>query len=122
VNRIAETAVHASPLVQESNLNLGNLLWLLAFGWWLAALFYAVSLVLWLVPFGGRRYAPLIFGLGWYIMWPFGKYVEGCSDQANLRESLYVSGSPKLNWILDSGHREFLRGGKQRTCKLFDAA
>lgn len=87
VNRIAETAVHASPLVQESHLNIGNLLWLLAFGWWLAAVCYTVTAALWIIPGGGRRYAALTFGLGWYVVWPFGKYVEGCSDQLDERES-----------------------------------
>ncbi|KAF8895273.1 hypothetical protein BD779DRAFT_1608907 [Infundibulicybe gibba] len=33
--------------------------------------------VLYIIPQGGSRYSSLIFGLGWYLAWPFGKYVEG---------------------------------------------
>ena len=82
INRAAETALHATPTAYgELHLNLGNILWAIVFGWWLAIACLAVSVVLFLVPWGGRRYAPLIFGLGWYIFWPFGKYVEGFSEE-----------------------------------------
>ncbi|KLO05926.1 hypothetical protein SCHPADRAFT_946505 [Schizopora paradoxa] len=77
VNRNAETALHATPTQKEGLFHPGNIFWTLAFGLWLGAICMLVSLVLFLVPWGGRRYSPLVFGLGWYLIWPFGKYVEG---------------------------------------------
>ncbi|KAF9013381.1 hypothetical protein BDQ17DRAFT_1419538 [Cyathus striatus] len=46
---------------------------------WLVAGVCMLSRVgmLYIIPFGGNRYATLVFGLGWYLAWPFGKYVEG---------------------------------------------
>ena len=78
VTRDAETALHSKPSAAAQKVLLpGNLIWTVLFGWWLAIVCFAVSLVLFLVPFGGRVYGKLILGLGWYLLWPFGKYVEG---------------------------------------------
>ncbi|KAJ3559485.1 hypothetical protein NM688_g317 [Phlebia brevispora] len=78
VTRYADQALHSVPSAQaERHLLPGNIFWGIAFGWWLALVCLAVSVVLYVVPFGGKRYARLVFGLGWYIAWPFGKYVEG---------------------------------------------
>ncbi|KAG8843972.1 hypothetical protein FRB91_002962 [Serendipita sp. 411] len=30
-----------------------------------------------IIPFGGNKYATLVYGLSWYLFWPFGRYVEG---------------------------------------------
>ena len=80
VNRNAETALHATPSAHgDGSFHLGNIAWTILFGWWLAAVCIFVSAVLFLIPFGGKRYAPLFYGLGWYLFWPFGKYVEGFS-------------------------------------------
>lgn len=81
VNRNAETALHATPSAHGDGLfHPGNIAWTVLFGSWLAAVCMIVSAILFLTPFGGKRYAPLIYGLGWYILWPFGKYVEGFSE------------------------------------------
>ncbi|KAI8986075.1 hypothetical protein BD414DRAFT_48600 [Trametes punicea] len=78
VTRYADQALHSIPSAQaERHLLPGNIFWLLAFGWWLALTCFIVSAVLYVVPKGGRVYSTLVFGLGWYIAWPFGKYVEG---------------------------------------------
>ncbi|KAI0051143.1 hypothetical protein FA95DRAFT_1512969 [Auriscalpium vulgare] len=78
VTRYADQALHSVPSAQaERHLLPGNLLWTVVFGWWLAVACFAVSAVLYVVPRGGKRYASLVFGLGWYLGWPFGKYVEG---------------------------------------------
>lgn len=55
-------------------------MWTLIFGWWLAlwCLFFAG--LVWIaeaVGGGNAGYASALFGLGWYIWWPFGKYLEG---------------------------------------------
>ena len=78
VTRNAEEALHSIPSAQaEKHLLPGNIVWTVLFGWWLSATFLAVSAILYLIPGGGRNYANLVFGLGWYIFWPFGKYLEG---------------------------------------------
>jgi Ca2+:H+ antiporter len=78
VTRHADEALHSIPSAQaERHLLPGNIFWLIVFGWWLALSCIAVSAILYLVPAGGKRYSSLVFGLGWYVAWPFGKYVEG---------------------------------------------
>ncbi|KAF9485870.1 hypothetical protein BDN70DRAFT_909968 [Pholiota conissans] len=78
VTRHADEALHSIPSAQaERHLLPGNLFWAIAFGWWLGLICLLLSVVLYLVPQGGQRYSNLVFGLGWYLFWPFGKYVEG---------------------------------------------
>jgi Ca2+:H+ antiporter len=78
VTRYADQALHSIPSAQaERHLLPGNILWAALFGWWLALVCFIISALLWLVPRGGRRYSYLVYGLGWYLGWPFGKYVEG---------------------------------------------
>lgn len=78
VTRNAEEALHSIPSAQaEKHLLPGNIFWTVLFGWWLSLAFLVVSAVLYLIPRGGKNYATLVFGLGWYIFWPFGKYLEG---------------------------------------------
>ena len=81
VTRNAEAALHGVPSAAAGRVLLpGNLLWTLLFGWWLALASFVVAATLYVVPVGGRDYATLIYGLGWYIFWPFGKYVEGDAE------------------------------------------
>jgi Ca2+:H+ antiporter len=78
VTRNAEEALHSIPSAQaEKHLLPGNIVWTVLFGWWLSLAFLLVSAILYLIPRGGKNYATLVFGLGWYIFWPFGKYLEG---------------------------------------------
>ncbi|KAG6837619.1 hypothetical protein H0H93_006140 [Arthromyces matolae] len=78
LTRYADEALHSVPSAQaERHLLPGNIFWFLVFGWWIALVCVTISAVLYFVPQGGKRYAPLVYGLGWYLMWPFGKYVEG---------------------------------------------
>ena len=78
VTRKAEEDLHSIPSAQaEKHLLPGNIFWTVLFGWWLSLVFLIVSAILYLVPRGGKNYATLVFGLGWYIFWPFGKYLEG---------------------------------------------
>lgn len=81
VTRYADAALHSVPSAQaERHLLPGNIFWVFCFGWWLALACFAVSALLCFVPLGGRRYAVLMFGLGWYLAWPFGKYVKGDAE------------------------------------------
>ncbi|KAI9512430.1 hypothetical protein F5148DRAFT_902069 [Russula earlei] len=82
VTRDADQALHSIPSAQvERHLIPGNILWALLFGWWLALVCFVISAFLWIVPRGGRHYSSLVYGLGWYLGWPFGKYVEGQIDE-----------------------------------------
>ena len=81
ITRNAEAALHGVPSAAAGRVLLpGNVLWTLLFGWWLALASFVVAGILYVVPAGGRDYATLIYGLGWYIFWPFGKYVEGDAE------------------------------------------
>ncbi|KAI9443232.1 hypothetical protein H4582DRAFT_1923272 [Lactarius indigo] len=84
VTRYADQALHSIPSAQaERHLLPGNILWAVLFGWWLALVCFIISALLWIVPRGGKRYAYLVYGLGWYLGWPFGKYVEGRIHETN---------------------------------------
>ncbi|KAJ2825778.1 hypothetical protein GGI24_003070, partial [Coemansia furcata] len=56
---------------------------MLLVGWWLLLVCLAIAAVLYVVPFGGRSYARVAGGLGWYLLWPFGRYVERIKDNAH---------------------------------------
>lgn len=78
VTRNADAALHSVPSAQaERHLLPANIFWAVAFGWWMALICVAISAILYLIPLGGDHYSSLVFGLGWYLAWPFGKYVEG---------------------------------------------
>lgn len=90
ITRNAEKALHAIPsAAAERHLLPGNILWTLVFGWWLALLCFALAVLVFIIEFvtsggivrtnvtGEVAYARTIAGLGWYLGWPFGKYVEG---------------------------------------------
>lgn len=78
VTRDAEHALHSDPSsAPEQHILPGNVIWMLVFGWWLALVCFIVSAILVCVPSGGKEYGKLVWGLGWYLFWPFGKYLEG---------------------------------------------
>ncbi|KAH9480542.1 Putative cation exchanger [Psilocybe cubensis] len=78
VTRHADEALHSIPSAQaERHLLPGNLFWAAFFGWWLGLICIFISIILYLIPQGGQQYSNLVYGLGWYLFWPFGKYVEG---------------------------------------------
>jgi Ca2+:H+ antiporter len=77
VTRNAESALHSTPSAAAGrHLLPGNLLWTLLFGSWLCVLCLAAALLLVVVPVGGARYGRVLWELGCYLLWPFGKYVE----------------------------------------------
>ncbi|KAJ6466486.1 hypothetical protein C8R45DRAFT_939259 [Mycena sanguinolenta] len=87
VTRYADQALHSVPSSQaERHLLPGNIFWVVAFGWWLALVCMLVAGLLHIVPQGGKRYSTLVYGLGWYLVWPFGKYVEGEADEDEFDE------------------------------------
>lgn len=78
ITRNAETALHSVPsAAAERHLLPGNIFWTVFFGWWMALVCIIIGCFLYCVPRGGMHYGRLLLGLGWYLFWPFGKYVEG---------------------------------------------
>ncbi|KAG6333786.1 hypothetical protein ID866_5297 [Astraeus odoratus] len=98
ITRNADAALHSIPSAQaERHLLPGNIFWVVCFGWWLALACFAVAAILYMLPLGGPRYANMVFGLGWYLGWPFGKYVEGdreayCDEENPTVEDGVVNG------------------------------
>lgn len=83
VTRNADANLHLAPSSQaEHHLAPGNIVWTLLFGLWLALACIIVSAILWLVPWGGSKYGRVVFELGVYLFWPFGRYVEGWDQDA----------------------------------------
>ncbi|KAI9252827.1 Sodium/calcium exchanger protein-domain-containing protein [Phascolomyces articulosus] len=77
VVRKANHALHLYPSSSKHLfLNPGNILWTLVFGWWLALVMLIIAIVLRLVPPHGRKYWMVMSGLSFYLLWPFGRYVE----------------------------------------------
>ncbi|KAI8603071.1 Sodium/calcium exchanger protein-domain-containing protein [Dissophora ornata] len=75
VQQRADSALHSLPS-SDLYLSIGNILWTLIFGWWMSLLCLVVAIVLFLIPFGGGAYGRVILGLSFYLLWPFGQYVE----------------------------------------------
>ncbi|KAF9933125.1 hypothetical protein FBU30_006449 [Linnemannia zychae] len=75
VIRKANSALHSQPSA-DLYLSVGNVLWTLVFGWWLALVCFIIGITLYLVPFGGSAYGRVVLGLSYYLVWPFGQYVE----------------------------------------------
>ncbi|KII86807.1 hypothetical protein PLICRDRAFT_113470 [Plicaturopsis crispa FD-325 SS-3] len=99
VTRYADEALHSVPSAQaERHLLPGNILWTAVFGWWLSLVCFAISGILYVVPLGGRRYSSLVWGLGWYLAWPFGKYVEGDLEE------MHISDDEELDPAPSEGH------------------
>ncbi|KFH70969.1 hypothetical protein MVEG_03815 [Podila verticillata NRRL 6337] len=96
VIRKANSALHSQPS-SELYLSVGNVLWTLVFGWWLALVCFLVSIVLYLTPFGGSAYGRVIMGLSYYLLWPFGQYVERELLPGELRTDTDMSSPSEAN-------------------------
>lgn len=89
VQRNAEGDIHSTPGLYVSNwLLLFNIVWTLAFGWWLALLAAAGALLCALLGFvdSCMEYSRLLFHLSVYLFYPFGKYVKLMQDEAYAEE------------------------------------
>ncbi|KAG0190838.1 hypothetical protein DFQ28_001465 [Apophysomyces sp. BC1034] len=77
VVRRANSALHSSPSSSpELFLNPGNILWAILFGWWLACAMLVISIILSPLPPDGQVYGRVMRELAYYLLWPFGRYVE----------------------------------------------
>ncbi|GAA6064012.1 hypothetical protein JCM10212_005495, partial [Sporobolomyces blumeae] len=82
IARHADEALHSAPSSTAlHHLLPANLAWTICAGLWLSLACIGVGAVLWIVPWGGRKYGRVIWELGGYLFWPFGKYVEGWGDE-----------------------------------------
>ena len=84
VEKTAEGDIHSSPGGRVSMLLfLTNLLWSLFFGWWLAlaALLGAVACFIFAYSPSALAYGRVFAGLSWYILYPFGSFVQLETDE-----------------------------------------
>ncbi|KAK8094089.1 sodium/calcium exchanger protein [Apiospora hydei] len=89
VQKTAEGDIHSSPGGHVSIwLLFFNLIWTLAFGWWMAliAALGAVVCFLFAATPSGRAYGRVLWGLAGYLGYPFGKFVRLEQDEAYLDE------------------------------------
>ena len=89
VQKTAEGDIHSSPGGHVSNLLLFfNLLWTLAFGWWMALIAFAGAVVCFIFAAapGGSEYGRILWGLAAYLFYPFGKFVRLEQQDAYLDE------------------------------------
>jgi Ca2+:H+ antiporter len=89
VQKNAEGDIHSSPGGHVSNwLLFFNLLWTLAFGWWMALIAFvgAVACFLFAAAPSGREYGRVLWGLAAYLFYPFGKFVRLEQQEAYLDE------------------------------------
>ncbi|GAA6010621.1 hypothetical protein JCM11491_002997 [Sporobolomyces phaffii] len=78
IARHADEALHSAPSSTALHHLLPvNVAWTLFAGVWLCLACVVVGTLLWFVPWGGSKYGRVIWELGGYLFWPFGKYVEG---------------------------------------------
>lgn len=83
VQRNAEADIHSNPGLFVSRwLLLFNAVWTLVFGWWLAVIAGAGSLLCALLVFDDscKEYSRLLYHLAVYIFYPFGRYVKLLQD------------------------------------------
>ena len=89
VEKTAEGDIHSSPGGRVNRwLWTFNILWTILFGWWLAiaAMLGALaSLALGFMP-GTLEYGNILWGLSWYLLFPFGQFVKLEQDEAYAEE------------------------------------
>ncbi|KAL2184743.1 hypothetical protein L209DRAFT_399117 [Thermothelomyces heterothallicus CBS 203.75] len=89
VQKNAEGDIHSSPGGHVSTwLLLFNILWTLAFGWWMALIAFTGAAICFLFAAapGGREYGRVLWGLAGYLFYPFGKFVRLEQQEAYLDE------------------------------------
>ncbi|KAK4245192.1 Sodium/calcium exchanger protein-domain-containing protein [Corynascus novoguineensis] len=89
VQKNAEGDIHSSPGGHVSTwLLFFNILWTLAFGWWMALIAFSGAIVCFFFAAapGGRDYGRILWGLAAYLFYPFGKFVRLEQQEAYLDE------------------------------------
>ncbi|KAK3314556.1 Sodium/calcium exchanger protein-domain-containing protein [Apodospora peruviana] len=89
VQKNAEGDIHSSPGGRVSKwLFFFNIIWTLAFGWWMALIAFvgAVICFLFAAAPSGREYGRVLWGLAGYLFYPFGKFVRLEQQEAYVDE------------------------------------
>jgi Ca2+:H+ antiporter len=89
VQKTAEGDIHSSPGGRVSSwLLFFNLIWTLAFGWWMALIAFvgAVICFLFAAAPSAREYGRVLWGLASYLFYPFGKFIRLEQQEAYLAE------------------------------------
>ncbi|KAK3387858.1 Sodium/calcium exchanger protein-domain-containing protein [Podospora didyma] len=89
VQKTAEGDIHSSPGGHVSHwLLFFNVLWTLAFGWWMACIAFVGAAICFLFAAApsGREYGRVLWGLSAYLFYPFGKFVRLEQQEAYLDE------------------------------------
>ncbi|KAM7199756.1 Low affinity vacuolar monovalent cation/H(+) antiporter [Naviculisporaceae sp. PSN 640] len=79
VQKTAEGDIHSTPGGHVSAwLWFFNIIWTLAFGWWMAAIASVGAAICFLFPAApsGREYGRVLWGLAGYLFYPFGKFIR----------------------------------------------
>ena len=91
VQKTAEGDIHSTPGGRVSRwLVFFNIIWTLAFGWWMALIAFigALACLLFAATPGGRDYGRVLLGLAGYLFYPFGKFVRLKQQEPYLDEDL----------------------------------
>jgi len=91
VQKNAEGDIHSAPGGRVSNwLLFFNIIWTLAFGWWMALIAFlgAVICFIFAAAPSGREYGRVLWGLAGYLLYPFGKFIRLEQQEAYLDEDL----------------------------------
>ncbi|KAG9256289.1 Sodium/calcium exchanger protein-domain-containing protein [Emericellopsis atlantica] len=89
IQKSAQADIHSTPGGRVNSwLLLFNLIWTLAFGWWMAsfAALGAIVCLLFAAAPSGREYGRVLWGVAGYLFYPFGKFVRLEKDEAYLHE------------------------------------
>nr|pir hypothetical protein B1D4.140 [imported] - Neurospora crassa [Neurospora crassa] len=79
VQKTAEGDIHSSPGGHVSRwLLFFNIMWTLAFGWWMSLIAYTGAIVCFVFAAApsGREYGRVLWGLAGYLFYPFGKFIR----------------------------------------------
>ncbi|RFU33597.1 hypothetical protein B7463_g2762, partial [Scytalidium lignicola] len=89
VQKNAEGDIHSTPGGRVNNwLLFFNILWTICFGWWLALVAYVGAMVCFIFAAAPSaiEYGKVLWGLGSYLFYPFGKFVRLEQDEAYAHE------------------------------------
>ncbi|KAG5518579.1 hypothetical protein PMAC_002975 [Pneumocystis sp. 'macacae'] len=89
VQKTAEGDIHSTPGGPIFSKDIiGNILWTLCFGWWLALVALIASFICYIFIVGqpDKDYSQILRGLSCYVFYPFGKYIELKPEEAYAEE------------------------------------
>ncbi|XP_071954923.1 uncharacterized protein [Antedon mediterranea] len=78
VQKLYESPNIIKPFV--STLSFGNVLYVILFGWWISLVYTLVAMLMFLTIIG-KDYGHFCLKLAWYMLWPFGRFVQKKCEQ-----------------------------------------